>query len=240
MLRWDNLVPGESDAKPELAPSYQKRFSRILKRWREISQNPALPIITVQLNRVRGNDNDDLSWTQVREAQRQIARDNDYVAIVPSADLPLCDQIHTSSAGNLTLGRRCAQAALAIAYGRTAYWPAPQASTAERLEGNRIRISFDYVNDAFQNGLSSRQTAELFHIEGRDGKVYAIEEARLGSDTIEITTTETVPDEVIISILYGSDPASRVPITVPSYLPILAVHGLKLLKKDEDQDTHTA
>ena len=123
---------GESDAGPELAPTYAKRFERFVTLMRRDLGQPDLPVITVQLNRVEGSfvPLRDRWWGVVREAQRQVARTMRNVAVVPSLDLPLNDCVHTSAAGNIILGERCAKAALGMTYGHKLNYRAPNLARA--------------------------------------------------------------------------------------------------------------
>ena len=68
---------GESDTGTDAdAASYAQRFRRALAAWREALAAPELPVLTVQLNRVHqpADPDADRRWSQVREAQRQAAR----------------------------------------------------------------------------------------------------------------------------------------------------------------------
>ena len=134
---WDNLLhclhlsgnaatgmvwyQGESDANPDHAFTYERRFEEFVTAIRTHLGRPDLAVIVAQLNRcvtAAADDNANFHWTVLREAQRRATKLG-HTAVVPTLDLPLSDLIHTSSDGNLTLGRRKARAALEVAYGRS-------------------------------------------------------------------------------------------------------------------------
>jgi len=139
---------GESDAGPQLGPSYAKRFERFVATMRGELGQPDLPVITVQLNRVEGSFvvMTERSWGIVREAQRQVARTMGNVAVVPSLDLPLNDCVHTSAAGNVILGERCAKAALGMVYGQKLNYRAPEIARASFAAGDRATVILEFEN----------------------------------------------------------------------------------------------
>lgn len=113
---------GESDANPQGSKDYLERFSRFVAGIRRDLDDPQLPIVTGQLGRYTNAGQDPQkhrSWSAVREAQRQAARQLQQVALVTGIDLPLCDEIHLSSAANVLLGQRFAEAVLAASARRT-------------------------------------------------------------------------------------------------------------------------
>ena len=133
---------GESDAGTDAdATSYAQRFQQAVAAWWEALADAELPVLTVQLNRVYqpADPDADRRWSQVREAQRQVARQVPRVGVVPALDLPLADLIHTSPAGNMLLGERLAQAALGLVYGQAVAWQAPDLAAARRRE-DRVEL----------------------------------------------------------------------------------------------------
>ena len=99
---------GESDVgTDEDATSYAQRFQQAVAAWREALADAKLPVLTVQLNRVyQPADSDaDRHWSQVREAQRQVARQTPGIGVVPALDLPLCGSDPHQSRRQHALGR---------------------------------------------------------------------------------------------------------------------------------------
>ena len=172
---------GESDAGPDLAPTYAKRFERFVTIMRKEVKSPAMPVITVQLNRVDGNfiALKDRWWGVIREAQRQLARTMKNVAVVPAIDLPLSDIVHTSAAGNIILAERVAKAALAMAYGRNLQYRAPDLARASFSSG-RTAIVLDFDNVQGWLTPHASPTPE-FTVEDSAGEVPIAEVAVAGS-----------------------------------------------------------
>jgi len=84
-------------------------------------------------------------WAQVREAQRQVAAEDAYSALVVAIDIGDAYDIHPPN--KQELGRRLARAARHLAYGEHAVAPSgPVAATAVRAPAG-VRIVFDDVVD---------------------------------------------------------------------------------------------
>ncbi len=160
---------GESDTGTDAdATSYAERFQRAVAAWRAALADAELPVLTVQLNRVYQPADPDVDrrWSQVREAQRQVARQTPGVGVVPALDLPLSDLIHTSPAGNMLLGERLAQAALGLVYGQTVAWKAPDLVAARR-RGDRVELEFVAVESRMD---SIDAEANSFRVEDAAGE----------------------------------------------------------------------
>ena len=110
---------GESDCQPGLAESYGERFPHFVTAIREAAGNPDLPILTAQLGRCTSpmEPARHRCWTLLRETQRRLADQLEYVSVVPSIDLPLSDEIHLSAASCVKLGERFADVALRVKFG---------------------------------------------------------------------------------------------------------------------------
>lgn len=128
---------GESDCNPGAIPTYSQRFRAFAEGLRQ-TYGPDLPILTGQLSRYANAEGDTIqnrSWSQIREIQRQLSREIPNVHLIPTIDLPLCDEIHVSAAGNVTLGERFAAAALRAAYGKDAPPPGIHLERTEWVPG---------------------------------------------------------------------------------------------------------
>lgn len=216
---------GEGDTQPDRATTYTKRFTRMVAAWRKLARTP-LTVLTAQLNRVISGDvKHPESWSMVREAQVEIAAALGDCALVPTTDLPLCDFIHTSSAGNLTLGERFAQAALAVAYQRPATWPPPQATAVRWRSQTGLRIEVA-VDGALNAGNPSHRTREAVAVRTTTGEPVAVTSVRVLAEAIDIELSERPDEPVVVDIQPGSDPCPFPPHSVPGYLPIVARYGL--------------
>lgn len=134
---------GCTDAIEGLAATYLERFQNMVRLWRE--DMGSLPIITVQLNgRTHAEENmeaDNRQWGILREAQRQAAKVIPDVFIVPTIDLTISDGIHNTSASNVVIGERMANAALCGVYRKNGK-PAPSVSEVELLDDTHILVRF--------------------------------------------------------------------------------------------------
>lgn len=135
---------GEAEGYELSASTYPQRFSAFVASVRQALGQPELPFVTVQINRMMEPASLELDrqWGMVREAQRQAGHTIPHLAVVPSADLALYDYIHNSAQGNLVIGERCANAALAVIYGRQQDWQAPEPAEARLTAPDTIRLTF--------------------------------------------------------------------------------------------------
>ncbi|CAL8979650.1 hypothetical protein PROP_02883 [Propionicimonas sp. T2.31MG-18] len=144
---------GEADCFERGSADYAERFGRFVAEFRERLGQPGLPFLTVQLARctapVEGDQ--DAQWGALREQQRRAAHQLDGVHVVPTGDLPLYDFIHLSSAANLVLAERLADAALAEDHGIDRDWRAPEPVDAVLRDPRTASIRFapirNWIND---------------------------------------------------------------------------------------------
>ncbi len=219
---------GESDAGTDAdATTYAQRFRQAVGAWREALADPELPVLTVQVNRVcQAADPDaDRRWSQVREEQRQVARQMPGIAVVPALDLPLSDQIHNSPAGNLLLGERLAQAALGLVYGQALAWKAPDLATARR-RGNRVELEFAAVESRMDNIDSE---ANSFRIEDAAGEVPIDEVVYPQNHRVELVLQRPLQEAARVHGGYGMAPAT-VPADMERFLPMLGFWGVQILR----------
>lgn len=214
---------GESDAQPMMAETYAERFQAAVGAWRAAVGDPALPVVTVQLNRVNNppNDVDDLNWAVVREAQRLVPHVLDGVVVVPAIDLPLSDGIHISPAGNLVLAERLAQAVLGAVHGQLIAYLAPDVSSARRSGDQRIVVSF-------ANVVSRIDTIDLngraFLVEDSDGPVPVLETTYPGDATAVLTLGRPLVGDARVHGGFGAAP-SPVPLDIERSIPMLGFYG---------------
>ncbi|MDR3709473.1 MAG: sialate O-acetylesterase [Capsulimonadaceae bacterium] len=137
---------GESDCDADSARTYAYRFLAAVREWRVALNNPTLAVITVQLNRMTVPCAEDTAWSIVREAQRQVAKSDRLVTIVPALDLPLTDHIHNAPAGNMALGARMALSALQRVYAKPVVGDAPDLIDARLVEERKtVELTFSPV-----------------------------------------------------------------------------------------------
>jgi len=218
---------GESDTGPEQAPTYEERFTKAVRAWRDDLRSPGLAVITVQLNRVYQppNEEADRGWSQVREAQRQVARKLEGVAVVPAFDLPLADGIHTSPAGNMLLGERMARTALGAIYGQPINYLAPDLVSAKaRQDRTAVELAFEPVTSRME---CIDPQANCFRIEDEAGDVPVKAAAYTGSARVLLSLGRALEGQTVVHGGYGATPQA-VPMDVERFLPMLGFYGVEV------------
>jgi sialate O-acetylesterase len=166
---------GESNAGDGLRYEYLKEA--LVKGWRTVFENNDLSFYWVQLANFQGPNNNPAGggWGPVREGQRRALRlPKTGMAVI--IDIGNARDIHPRNKQDV--GARLALLALAKDYGRDIV-PCGPLYKGMKIEGNKIRISFDHVGGglitAKKEGLNPTQEtsgAELTHfaIQADDGK----------------------------------------------------------------------
>ena len=218
---------GESDAGTDAdATSYAQRFQQAVAAWREALADAELPVLTVQLNRVYqpADPDADRHWSQVREAQRQVARQVPRIGVVPALDLPLADLIHTSPAGNMLLGERLAQAALGLVYGQAVAWQAPDLAAARRRE-DRVELEFAAVESRMD---SIDLEANSFRVEDEAGEVPIAAVVYPQDHRVELILERPLQGAAKVHGGYGKCPVT-VPADMERFLPMLGFWGVEIV-----------
>ena len=109
---------GCSDGAPDAAPLYTARMRKLLSAFRRDTGAPALPIVVVQISRLYGAVDGSVHWNSVQDQQRRLPRAISRLSVVPAIDLDLDDLVHIGGKSQNRLGRRMAQAMLALRHGR--------------------------------------------------------------------------------------------------------------------------
>jgi hypothetical protein len=219
---------GESDTGTDAdAASYAQRFAQAVAAWRQALGDPELPVLTVQLNRVFqvADEGAHRRWTQVREAQRQMARSDRRVAVVPALDLPLSDLIHTSPAGNLLLGERLARAALGLVYGKSIEYRAPDLQSANRVDPQTIELRFAPVTSRME---SIDLTRHSFRVEDDAGEVPVAQMVFSQDARVQLKLGRPLQGKTQVHGGWGCDPAT-VPCDMERFLPMLGFYGAPVI-----------
>lgn len=217
---------GESDTNPGLAASYERRFADFVGRLRSDLQSPDLPILFAQLNRYTGRQSaeEHRGWSIVREAQRR-ARKLGHVAVVPTLDLPLCDDCHTSPEGNLLLGERKAAAALAVVYGRRAAPQFPDISHAARgIDGRSVELTFSDVPSRLIFIAPGEQD---FVVEDERGRAEIREARCIARDRVLLKLERAASEGALVHGGYGANPPANLR-DAEQNTPILGFYGQSL------------
>jgi sialate O-acetylesterase len=217
---------GESDAAPGLSGDYLERFLTSAEGWRRALGQPDLPILTVQVGRYRSDrpGEEDREWSEVREAQRQAARRDGRIAVVPALDLPLDDTIHVGTDGNATLGARLAECALGFVHGRPAAWRAPDLAEASADGPDGIRLRFDHVESRLD---SLAPSARPFRVADAEGVIPVEKAVYFHRHSVRLQLGRPLGTGAMISCGYGEDP-DALPIDVERQMPALAFHAIPL------------
>ena len=136
---------GCSDANPDEAGTYYDRFVRFAETARKDLGD--IDIITVQLNHWSGgtqenHEQQDRMWATVKDAQRRLARDVDYIHVVPTTGLPMSDGIHNNSEANVIIGSRMAMVTLKEVYGLPGL-SAPDVLEAKQVADDCVILKMD-------------------------------------------------------------------------------------------------
>jgi sialate O-acetylesterase len=218
---------GESDANEIDGATYAERFVRAVGAWREALHSPALPVITVQLNRVHMamTPQSNLGWSLVREAQRRLPHMTDNVAVVPALDLPLSDGIHISPAGNLLLADRMARVAEQTVYGMQVDGKAPEISAADRVDdGLSVRLIFTNVTSRMD---TIDPTAVCFTVEDKNGDVEVETVTYPGDASIVLKLGRALIGNTVVHGAFGIDPPIA-PCDMERFIPMLGFYGIKV------------
>lgn len=200
---------GESDA---LGPAtedrigrYPQRFHTLLEAFRTIAvkSGAELPVFTAQLGAYTAPDAPDPQWSRMREIQRGIAHE-EQVELIVTLDCPLSDEIHISSAGNVLVGERFADAALERIHGTpTAYrYPEPVRITVEGEAKDALLLRFANVHGDW---TAARHPADIT-VQDAAGSVPIERYEWPGGTDILLRLGRSLSGEVTVYGLYGAAP----------------------------------
>lgn len=207
---------GCSDTNEADAPVYYERFRQMVSDMRADFRDPALPVYTVQINKVLDSDNP--YWATIRETQRRAANEMRNVFVVPSLDLALNDGIHNSSASNIVLGERLARVALEGYYGKKVYGFAPDIRSAV-CDKDTLSLKFDHVHHYLQI-LGVRAKECDFTVEDEAGTVDLLWYSGL-DNVITLKLSRELTGKAYVSFAKKCNLRSAPPYDVGSGLPVL-------------------
>lgn len=246
MARWDNARNGDlyrnmiekikaaggvrailwyqgcADADAKNAAQYAESFARMVKDTRR-DLGEEIPFFTMQPNRYETQP-DAASWG-IKEIQRRSALTLEKVHILPNAGLPLSDEIHNSSAGNVTLGQMLARQVHGTLNGGLPF-EAPDIKNVQ-LENGNIRLSFRHVS-AFTR-LRPLHDAADFCLTDDLGK-NEIQSVSVQEKDLLLTTARSVQGKGYLS--YGAHPQGPEGAIVnqQTYLPIISFDHVEVSK----------
>ena len=177
---------------------YQKKHA-LVNGWRKAFQNKDLAFYWVQLanfqkesDKPEGGD----GWAKLREAQTK-ALDIPGTGMAVITDIGAANDIHPKNKQDV--GWRLAQWALHQTYGQKNLVPSGPLYKSHKVEGNKIRLSFDHAGSGLivgkKTGLEPTEEVkdgklEHFSISGKDNKwVWA--DARIDGQTVVVAVSYT-------------------------------------------------
>ena len=155
---------GCSDTKnEETCEQYFERTRNVFRAMRRDCKNSDLPIVFAQLAAYTANPEDVVMshkrWLHIRDAQYRLALQMKNTSCVPTIDLELCDHIHLSNRGVLELGKRMANAMLALRepekYPGQITVKSSRCITDKANSYARVELVFDNVCGALESGNSN-------------------------------------------------------------------------------------
>jgi sialate O-acetylesterase len=176
---------------------YRRELYAMINEWRQLWNNPQLPVMVVQLP---GMINSEFHF--LRDAQINVANVLPHVGSVVTFDNFNKRYIHPTQ--KRYIGRRVAQWALADVYGRSAYVPAkPSYFKDVSFAGNTATVTFSNVS----TGLYTADGAapKGFKLAGADGTYHDATSVRIaGANSIALSSSN-VPSPVNVRYAFTTD-----------------------------------
>lgn len=178
--------------------SYYHKKHALVNGWRKAFQNEDLAFYWVQLANFQRESQDPAGgdgWAKIREAQTQ-ALDIPATGMAVITDIGAANDIHPRNKQDV--GWRLAQWALHQTYEKKDLVPAGPLYKTQKVEGNTIRLSFNYVGRGLMVGKKSglEPTEEVkggklehFAIAGEDMKWFWAE-AIIDGDTVVVSSAD--------------------------------------------------
>ena len=224
---------GCNDAVSGRSADYFERFRRVAVDFRSALGDAALPIFTVQLNKVTCTKNNTAyygdDWGLVREAQRRAADELDSVYMVPSVDLTVCDGVHNTAASNLVIGQRVARQALKYVYHITSLCDAPEPQKAVLTASDEITVEFSNVYDRINTDLIRVEQFPL-SVEDSEGKPELFDyESRENKIILKFSRNISLP--AFVNCADSMNPRGIMPYDAESYLPLVSFRHFEVSGK---------
>ena len=184
---------GESNA--ERAYQYRTLFKTMINDWRTVWKQGDFPFFFVQLANFKAVKEQPAgdSWAELREAQT-MALDLPNTGMAVTIDIGDAKDIHPGNKQDV--GKRLALTALSQVYGNGGRIMGPMYKSM-KIEGNKIRLQFDYANE----GLKTRNSEKLtgFAVAGKDSVFVWADAEIIGNEVIVSSTKVDNP----VAVRYG-------------------------------------
>ena len=220
---------GCSDTGEKESMTYLARFERMVSHFRNDLNQPDLPFLTVQLNRLTRGPAEDNGWGRLREAQRRAAKEIDGVYVVSTTDLSLSDLIHISSVGNLVLGERLAATALKNIYKNPLGYDAPDLIEVKKTGADELSLTFAPVSEKiYTYELSAAEIPFCFEDEAG---VLTSQSCRLKDpDTLLFRLDRPIQGECFVSGASAQNPTGITPVDFATHCPVLSFYRAAVLE----------
>ncbi len=181
------------------AYQYRTLFPALIESWRAEWRQPDLPFLFVQIaNYLAPQDEPTESdWAELREAQLMALR-VPHTAMAVTIDVGDADDIHPKN--KQAVGERLARAARATVYGQDIIYAGPR-YRGMRVEGDRIRLSFDHVGGGL---VAQAGPLRRFAIAGAD-RNFRWAHAVIDGDTVVVHHPE-VPNPLAVRYAWSTNP----------------------------------
>lgn len=218
---------GEAEGFENSGEDYLERFTDFVNCLRERFEG--IPIINVQINRCvsePAGEKLDTAWGRVREAQRKASHTIDRHYTIPSNDVALFDFIHNSAQGNLVVGERCANAALAEIYQKGGEWRAPEAISAILIDEKTVAVELSNIKN-WINPLDVPASKLPFTAEDKDGLI-EVTGYKQEDPKFVLTLSRPINGDAVLHGVWKMD--SQTPIWDCMRMPMLSFYGLPIKK----------
>ncbi len=167
---------GESNA--PRAYQYRKLFPAMIKNWRDDWKEGQFPFLFVQIAPYKNQN------PEIREAQLMTMRSVPNTGMIVTTDIGDLTSIHPKN--KREVGRRLALWALAKTYGEKDIVYSGPIYKSMKIEGDKIRISFDYTDGGL---IAKGDTLTRFTIAGED-RQFVDANAVIDGDTIVVSSAQ--------------------------------------------------
>ncbi len=199
---------GCSDTNPTDSQLYTERMKTLVAAFRKDMKNSKLPFVMVQIALYFPGPNDPVQnkcWSSVQDQERLLPKVIKNLATVSAIDLTLDDGIHISGKDQHRLGRRLAQAALALIKGKKAGKLPIELKSVKPINVSGGTLHFEVTFDNVEGKLQSVGRPNGFAFVAPDGSlfqnIYRIELA--GNKVILKTGMTADMEEGSLPLAYG-------------------------------------
>lgn len=214
--------------------NYYEQFEKLVYQTRK-DLAYEIPFYTAQINRLteKADESGDASWSGVREAQRQAAKNINKVYMIPAIDGTMSDLIHNSAAFNMVLGERFAKMALAKSYGKHFHCDAPDLSEAI-LKGKTLELSFENVMDILDSCYVEPDEL-MFQIRDDKGSIRIVS-YEISGNRIIMELDRRSMGNCYVSNAAGQNPRGRSIVDFTTHLPVVAFIDERVEVQDDDSE----